>query len=195
MRQKISNFFVLFLFVLFLFNFHDKKEPLKTPSQKPTEKYKQTLKQDISFDYDLAVPKSGEAEDLYRKRYAKIVELAKLHQDARYGYTMSSNNKEVFAYAKPATSNEMYFVNGYLNGFVPYEVENMWIILQYLQTRLKYQLDEIGYHDRKEVWQTAKESFVKLRGDCEDHAILLADWLIGLGYDARVVAGHVKFRD
>ncbi|MDO9225978.1 MAG: hypothetical protein Q8M09_15350 [Pseudomonadota bacterium] len=31
---------------------------------------------------------------------------------------------------------------------------------------------------------------LNLRGDCEDHALALADWLIGLGKDARVVLGH-----
>ena len=50
------------------------------------------------------------------------------------------------------------------------------------------------YNNRKDVWQTSKESFVNLRGDCEDHAIVLADWLIGLGYDARVVVGEVQFK-
>jgi hypothetical protein len=38
------------------------------------------------------------------------------------------------------------------------------------------------------------ESFINLRGYCEDHAITLADWLIGQGYDARVAIGTVKFR-
>ena len=148
--------------------------------------------QKVSFDYDLEVPKSGEAVDLLIKHYAKIKQISPFTESAKYGYVIANRNQQIFAYAKPATSNEMYFVNGYLNGFVPYKVDNMWVILQYLQTRLKYQLDEVGYKDRKEVWQTAKESYVKLRGDCEDHAILLADWLIGLGYDARVVLGSVS---
>lgn len=141
-------------------------------------------------DYDLEVPKSGETQDQSTNKRVNIHN----YKIAKYGYSVSNQQNQIYAYAKPATTEKLYFVNGYLNGFVPYKVENMWVILQYLQTRLKYQLDEAGYNKRKEVWQTAKESYIKLRGDCEDHAILLADWLIGLGYDARVVTGKVKFR-
>ena len=43
-----------------------------------------------------------------------------------------------------------------------------------------------------DTWQTSLQTYVDRWGDCEDHAILLADWMIGLGYDARVVLGMVK---
>jgi hypothetical protein len=43
-----------------------------------------------------------------------------------------------------------------------------------------------------DVWQTSKQAYYWLRGDCEDHAILLADWLIEMGYNARVVLGKYK---
>lgn len=157
---------------------------------KVSETKKKVFKQTSIRDYDLKIPKSGIVNDLFTNNSASINK----YKIAKYGYTISNQKNQIYAYVKPATSEKMYFANGYLNGFVPYEVDNMWVILKYLQTRLKYQLDEVGYNKRKEVWQTAKESYIKLRGDCEDHAILLADWLIGLGYDARVVAGKVKFR-
>ena len=190
--MKTSTLFIIFVLIIFLVRFERKKEPLPPLIVNPVEVDTPKPVQNIARHYDLEVPKAGEAEDLVRKQHTKIKQVSQLGENARYGYFVTNYNQQIFAYAKPATSNEMYFVNGYLNGFVPYKVDNMWVILQYLQTRLKYQLDEVGYNDRKEVWQTAKESYVKLRGDCEDHALLLADWLIGLGYDARVVVGTAK---
>ncbi|WP_024955761.1 transglutaminase-like domain-containing protein [Sulfurospirillum arcachonense] len=159
--------------------------------EKPRKINKPTIVEKIPKIYDLKIPKKGKAQELTTMKYARITPTK---GSQKYGYYMSLRKKFIFASVKPSTLNKMYFVNGYLNGFVPYKVDNIWKILQYIQTRLKYQLDEVGYNHRKEVWQTSKESYIKLRGDCEDHAILLADWLIGLGYDARVVAGTVKQR-
>jgi len=50
--------------------------------------------------------------------------------------------------------------------------------------------DEINRGD--DTWQTSPETYIKMKGDCEDHAILLADWMISLGYDARVALGTVN---
>ncbi|MBN1586260.1 MAG: transglutaminase domain-containing protein [Candidatus Omnitrophica bacterium] len=40
------------------------------------------------------------------------------------------------------------------------------------------------------MWQNSRQAFLHAKGDCEDHAILLADWLIEAGYDARVALGY-----
>jgi transglutaminase-like putative cysteine protease len=172
---------------------HSKPKPLAVNKPIPNKVETPKPQKKIYQEYDLTLPKRGQALDLDTHRYAQVTPRYKLSPEIKYGYSLTGRTKHVFASVKPSTSNHMYFVNGYLNGFVPYKTENLWMVLQYLQTRLKYQLDEIGYR-RAEVWQTSKESYTKLRGDCEDHAILLADWLIGLGYDARVVAGMVQFR-
>ena len=42
----------------------------------------------------------------------------------------------------------------------------------------------------REIWQNSRQAYLHTRGDCEDHAIILADWLIALGHDARVVLGN-----
>ena len=42
-----------------------------------------------------------------------------------------------------------------------------------------------------DVWQNSRQAYYFTRGDCEDHAIILADWLISMGLDARVVIGKV----
>jgi len=186
LREKISNILVLLLLFLLsiFFDVDDKSEPVEI--YKPKSK--------LDKEYDLRVPKEGKAQNLANMKYAKIQPLHTLGEDIRNGYSISSRDTPEYAGVKPSTHNKMYFVNGYLNGFVPHNVDNIWTILGYVQTRLKYQLDEKGYSDRAEVWQTSKESYIRLRGDCEDHAILLADWLIGLGYDARVVSGTVNIR-
>ena len=45
------------------------------------------------------------------------------------------------------------------------------------------------YPGRTEVWKTSRKAFYYTRGDCEAHAILLAEWLIEKGEDARVALG------
>ena len=43
--------------------------------------------------------------------------------------------------------------------------------------------------EQGEVWKTARETWREAAGDCEDTSILLADVLIGAGFDARVAIG------
>lgn len=45
-----------------------------------------------------------------------------------------------------------------------------------------------------DVWQTSQGAFLKGKGDCEDHAVILADPLIDIGLDARVVLGDYRGR-
>ena len=68
-------------------------------------------------------------------------------------------------------------------------VANPVLALYTVARRKRYQYDHITYPGRSEVWQSSQQAFYSAVGDCEDHAILLADWLIGLGYDARVAVG------
>lgn len=63
--------------------------------------------------------------------------------------------------------------------------------------RCEYELDQdyqIGGADpglarSREVWKRSSETWNDARGDCEDTAILLADVLIGAGFEARVAIG------
>ncbi|MDH5433833.1 MAG: transglutaminase domain-containing protein [Gammaproteobacteria bacterium] len=86
-----------------------------------------------------------------------------------------------------------HFVNSYLVGFVPFETEQAWVPFYVLSKRKRYEYDHIQYSGLQEVWQNSRQAYLYTRGDCEDHALILADWLIGLGYDARVALG--KFKD
>ena len=87
--------------------------------------------------------------------------------------------------------DKMHFVNAYLVGYVPDPKAPPWAPLYVLASRKIYQTDLAQYH-REDVWQTSYQAMNSERGDCEDHALALADWLIGLGMDARVVIGKMK---
>lgn len=84
-----------------------------------------------------------------------------------------------------------HWVNSYLVSIRPFATKNKWLPLYYLDQRKAYQWDHEQY-GLEDVWQTSAQAFFRLRGDCEDHAIVLADWLISLGVDARVVAGFYE---
>ncbi len=104
---------------------------------------------------------------------------------SRHGLT------ELFASA-PNIENHHQLVNSYLEGYSPFETDNLWIPYLTLSRKKSYQFDHLLYPGRNEVWQTSRQAFSFSRGDCEDHAIALADWLIEMGEDARVVMGHYK---
>lgn len=80
--------------------------------------------------------------------------------------------------------------NAYLLGFCPFSTDKYWLPLLAVSLRVRYVSDDEIKPD--DTWQTSLETYVDMHGDCEDHSILLADWMIDLGYDARVVVGTVK---
>lgn len=85
-----------------------------------------------------------------------------------------------------------HFANSYLVGFKPFETKLIWVPLYALTLRKHYEYDHIQYSGLADVWQNSRQAFYYTRGDCEDHAIILADWLISLGLDARVVIGKLE---
>ncbi len=82
-----------------------------------------------------------------------------------------------------------HFVQGYLSMFKPFEAESLWIPHYTIAMRKKYTYDEAQYNGFVEIWQNSIEAYTNNRGDCEDHSMILCDWLNALGYDARVLAG------
>ncbi len=85
-----------------------------------------------------------------------------------------------------------HFVNSYLIGFKPFDTDKIWVPLYTLALRKKYQYDHLQYSGLTDIWQNSLQAYYYTRGDCEDHAIALADWLISAGHDARVVLGNFK---
>ena len=85
-----------------------------------------------------------------------------------------------------------HFVNAYLEGFQPFRTEKLWVPLYTIAHKLEYQRDHLQYPGFYEAWQSSRQAFYNTRGDCEDHALILADWLISMEYDARVVIGDFE---
>jgi hypothetical protein len=110
---------------------------------------------------------------------------------AGVAYWSFQNNPPVTASAF-GTDYLHHFVNHYLIGYAPFETDNLWMPHYTISIRLQYQLDAQQYGGFKEVWQNSREAFFNTRGDCEDHALALTDWLIEMGIDARVVLGNYK---
>ena len=97
------------------------------------------------------------------------------------------NPKNINFFAK-GTDGQEHPANAYFLKFTPFDTKKYWLPLLAVSLRVKYMRDN-EFNLKEDIWQTSLETYVRMRGDCEDHAILLADWMIGLGYDARVVGG------
>lgn len=82
-----------------------------------------------------------------------------------------------------------HFVQGYLSLYKPFEADQLWIPHYVIAMRKRYEYDEAQYNGFVEIWQNSMEAYANARGDCEDHSMILCDWLNALGYEARVVAG------
>jgi hypothetical protein len=103
----------------------------------------------------------------------------------------SYSDEGVYTMSAQSTHQAHYLVNAYLEGYAPFEVDNVMMPLYALSQRKSYLLDNTQYQGRADVWQSSRQAFLYPRGDCEDHAIALADWLIEMGEDARVALGDV----
>jgi len=110
--------------------------------------------------------------------------------DAAYGW--EDRQGRLAMLTAPGLDWQHHFANSYLVGVRPFATDNDWLPLYSLAQRKVYQLDSEQHQGRQELWQNSAQAWQALRGDCEDHAILLADWLISEGIDARVVVGKYQ---
>lgn len=101
-------------------------------------------------------------------------------------------DRDVVSTVAPGFDLRHHFANAFLVGYVPFRDVEPWVPLVALARSKSYAFDHHQFPGRTEIWQTSREAFFYPTGDCEDHAIALADWLIGLGHDARVVIGRFK---
>ncbi|MBK1877908.1 transglutaminase domain-containing protein [Pelagicoccus mobilis] len=105
------------------------------------------------------------------------------------GFFFLDSKKQKFAATKLGIDRNHHFLNSFLVGYSPFTVSEIWMPHQVLNMRLKYQLDKDQFAGFEEIWLSSYQAFKAGRGDCEDHSIALADWLIEMGEDARVVTG------
>ncbi|MDH3633921.1 MAG: hypothetical protein OES20_04370 [Gammaproteobacteria bacterium] len=122
-------------------------------------------------------------------------EMNKLLRDSdQYDYPITywyfhDNKQLIYTMSASGVDGKQKLANVYLEGYEPFPVDNVMIPLLVLSQRKSYQLDSIHYFGRQDVWQSSRQAYLYSRGDCEDHALILADWLIAMGEDARVVVG------
>lgn len=129
-------------------------------------------------------------ERLTEKQIQEILKSKKLGKDDFYRmHYWNFGDEKVIAASAAGTERDHHFVNAYLVGYEPFKTEHIWIPHYAISMRLRYQLDSEQYGNLRDVWQNSKQAFLNTRGDCEDHALVLADWLIEMGLDARVVIG------
>ena len=108
-------------------------------------------------------------------------------------YTWSGNKGQEFTGSASGVDRHSYFANSFLIGYKPFDTNTVWQPLATLALRKRYTLDNKLYGPQySDIWQNSRQAYAYTRGDCEDHAIVLADWLIAMGYDARVVVGKYK---
>ena len=109
-----------------------------------------------------------------------------------WSFSFRDSKSRIFTYAATGVNRNHYLANSFLLGFVPFETNKVWVPLATLSQRKHYLIDHRLYGTHmQDIWQNSKQAFAYSRGDCEDHAILLADWLISMGLDAKVALGEI----
>jgi len=111
---------------------------------------------------------------------------------ARPFFWRSTASPNPAAVTAMGTDFRHHFINSFLTDFAPFETAKKWLPQYVVSMRVKYMLDKKQYFGLEDVWQNGYETYTKTLGDCEDHSILLADWLISMGLDARVALGKYK---
>lgn len=105
-----------------------------------------------------------------------------------------------YGYLQQDLRGRYRYINQFLTGFQPpahfpedisprAEMTAMW---KAVLSHCRYAEDAHGVGGPRDQWQLPAETHAYANGDCEDTAILLADWLIARGFDARVALGFMK---
>ena len=98
-----------------------------------------------------------------------------------------------FTYTSIGVNKRPYFVNSFLVGFKPFDTQYVWMPMAAISQRKNYLLDHKLYGPNMlDIWQNSEQAYRFSHGDCEDHALIVTDWLISLGYDAKVVIGEYQ---
>ncbi|BBM01592.1 transglutaminase domain-containing protein [Microbulbifer sp. GL-2] len=131
---------------------------------------------------------SGTSHPLAEETIQRVVAKRSLEESAHVSIWNWQGLEAVTASAR-GLDQQHHFANSYLVGFKPFKTRQLWVPLYTLAMNKEYQYDHQQYAGLSDIWQTSRQAYYQKRGDCEDHAILLADWLIELGVDARVALG------
>ena len=119
-------------------------------------------------------------------------EITRFFPKKKYGtLILSTKNNKDFTAAAMASDNKRYIANQFLQGYSPYKVTNVWQIMDRMRD-FEFLADGATVKKNRDVWLTGKEFFTHRIGDCEDYAILLADWMIKNNWDARIILGTLN---
>jgi len=132
--------------------------------------------------------------NIEKKKYYKVSMITNFYNQ-RFkdsAFTLNIENTKKLNLVALGLDEKYHMSNYYLEGFAPFITNSIYLPLMTIGTKKAYQLDHLGKLRKKEIWQTSKEAYTLPRGDCEDHAIALADWLISNGEDARVAIGKYE---
>jgi len=110
------------------------------------------------------------------------------------------NCNRIYAILAGDTQGRFRYMNEFLTGYQPpahyrsnqSRLGELMTIWQAVARQCRYTRDT-GTDDN-DAWQTALETQTMGTGDCEDTSILLADWLLARGFQARVALGRYAER-
>ena len=102
----------------------------------------------------------------------------------------------VYAMLAADSNGRFRYVTDFLMGYKPpfehppgqSKLAELMDIWRTATTKCRYVADDGSEDD--DAWQTAEETQVLRQGDCEDSAILIADWLLARGFQARIAIGQ-----
>jgi hypothetical protein len=106
----------------------------------------------------------------------------------------------IYAMVAADSRGKFRYVNEYLTGYAPpthyprgqSNLAELMSIWRAVTSECRYTPD--AGDDDNDAWQTAQETQALGTGDCEDSSILLADWLLSRGFQARVALGRYAER-
>lgn len=148
---------------------------------------------------------SNETERLYYSKCAicEMPQACKFSAQTRTVTLECARCGRIYAAVAPGTDGRFRYLNEFLEGYKPPTMllddrsrsAELLTIWQTVSTGCRYTGDigAIQYTtagSAREIWQTARETEMLRHGDCEDSSILLADWLLSRGFEARVALGH-----
>lgn len=198
--KNIANFLAVIMFVLFFYAIVDKeRQEANDPEiQKLRHDMQQANTRLEQQDFNTRGTDQSYVSLSHNNRRVSEKEINTFINN-KYGYRPQANTSLWYfsgqnnaAASALGLDNRHHFVNAYLIDFQPFDTQKIWVPLYTLALRKTYQYDHLQYPGKDDIWQNSYEAYRFTRGDCEDHAVMLADWLIAMGEDARVVLGKFK---
>ena len=151
--------------------------------------------------FDLSLFNNGQREFYVTCKKCQVSHLGKLEKcDLAIAVKCSQCNHSYDLIAADIVGN-YHRATHYLQGYgPPNEIgataktrsEEIYAIWSEVVQRCRYSKDLSGSGGRKDSWQVPPDTYSLRNGDCEDTALLLADWLIARGFNARVVIGEAN---